>query len=326
MHRPLTVDYAHNATDKGLTRWLGACLFLQEVAIVTYDTLDGASRAIQILDGTNMPSGGTLTVRLAPFHGAANPAAALTAAQAMGALSPGAYGNPAPGVFGAGGLGTGADRPSGDGASNGWEFVASGVGESNIFAQGSGRGLGVGQGSGLGRPAGSDSGNMFGMGSGGDGGHSGGFGKPPPPVYPGGSRHVVNRSPSPGAAVAAVLASGGGSGGTSPAPIRQAQGHAPSSAMNSGELFGKASVGSAFNTGGGVNQSQAAALRGPHGAAPGLPGLDVGGFGSDGAFPAASHLISPAGDAAGRVLERDEGSWGSLNAHQSAGAGSGSDQ
>lgn len=310
-------------------------LGLQEVAIVTYDTLDGAARAIQILDGTNMPSGGTLTVRLAPDPAAADPASTLgPAAAGLGPLSPGGFGHLG-GMMNAGGLAGVSDRQSGEGGPNNWEFVASGVGESNIFLQGSrgrGRGLGLGRG---GRPeVGAD---MFTLGLGGpmnglwgDGGGGNASGRPPAPAYSAGMWQGMNRSPSPGAP--AGLAFGGSS---SPAIARQSHLHtSPAPAFNSGDMFTTTpGAPSGFNSTEGLglasgsaeqsrSYSQGFGLGGSvHGSASGLGGLDLG----EGSFGLQQHMISPAGETDGRI-RRGAGSGGSLNAQSvGSGAGSGSD-
>lgn len=301
---------------------------------MTYDTPAGASRAIQVLDGTNLPSGGTLTVRLAPLPSATDPSGSGAGTAGLGPLSPGAFGNPA-NMFSAGGLSGGSDRSGADAAPNGWEFVASGVGESNIFAQGS---AGAGRGLGLGR--GSDMFGFSGAGTGGDGGVAGaGSGKPPAPVYPAGLRQGITRSPSPGA-VAAGLAFGANSGGASPAPARQPPVHlaSPVPTLSSGELFNRPAgaaglaggdglgLGTGFPSGS-VDQSQSLsqslALGGNSSSGVGLPALEVGGMNAEGSFGVSPHMISPAGDSSAGRLKRD-GSWGSLKAQQSAGSGVGS--
>jgi len=43
--------------------WL---LCLQEYVLVTFETLEGAVKAVQVLNGTSLPSGGTLSVHFAP--------------------------------------------------------------------------------------------------------------------------------------------------------------------------------------------------------------------------------------------------------------------
>lgn len=315
---------------------------LQEVAIVSYDSMEGATRAIQVLDGTNMPSGGTLTVRLAPMPAAADPTSAFgAAAGGLGPLSPGAFGHPG-GMVNAGGYGGGGDRPAGEGAPNGWEFVASGVGESNIFAQGSGgpgRGLGLGRGAALGRPEGGA--DMFGLASGGpanslwgDAGGAAAAGRPPAPVYPAGMRQGVNRSPSPGAA--GGLAFGAGSGGTSPGLPRQPQVHtaSPVPGYTSGDLFAKPGFNNsdALGFGGGSGDQSQGFTQGfglggaVHGSGSGLGGLDVGASHAEGNFGLGHHMISPAGDSGGTQIRRGVGSGGSLNAQSvGSGVGSGSD-
>jgi hypothetical protein len=46
-----------------------ACLWLQDVAVVTYESEDAATRAVRMMDGTNMPSGRTMHVSFAPLPG-----------------------------------------------------------------------------------------------------------------------------------------------------------------------------------------------------------------------------------------------------------------
>ncbi|WIA42620.1 hypothetical protein OEZ86_008593 [Tetradesmus obliquus] len=306
-----------------------------DVAIVTYESEEAATRAVRMMDGTNMPSGRTMRVSFAPLPG-------LPATHSAPAdLAPsGANGEPAAAAASApfsaaAGLGSGFDMFGGDvGAAAALATSLPG----GVFGQQQ-QGWNAGGGAGPSRPPfvgmfGGDVSNIRGSSWDGSGlaAANAAAGRPPMPGFFGGrgqqqqqqqfvvtGRHSISGPPS-GSHLRAVSPVGGMSPVYMASPLQRNTGSAAAAASPGGTLFGQQGLGSAAAMLGGGSGGDLSAFGLQGGVGGGIGGLGADfGYGTAGAAVGdallelneeASRLQHQGGMLAGGVAAPN--AWGNL--------------
>lgn len=318
-------------------------LSLQDVAIVTYESEEAATRAVRMMDGTNMPSGRTMRVSFAPLPGLPATHSAPTDLAPAGANGEPAAAASAP-FSAAVGLGSGFDMFGGDvGAAAALATSLPG----GVFGQQQ-QGRNTGGGAGPSRPpfagmfGGGDVGNIRGSSWDGSGlAAANAAGRPPMPGFFGGrgqqqqqqqfgvtGRHSITGPPS-GAHLRAVSPVGGMPPVYMASPLQRNAGNASAAASPGGTLFGQQGLGSAAAMLGGGSGADLSAFGLPGGVGGGMGGLGADfGYGTAGA--AVGDALLELNEEANRVQQQGgmlgggvaaPNAWGNLAGWESGASG-----